>query len=171
MKSQNNLFSSSKACNLTPMMQQYLSIKAEHQDCLLFYRLGDFYELFFEDATIAAPILDVVLTKRGKSEDDHIPMCGVPYHSSNPYIAKLLKAGFKIAVCEQLESPAEAKKRGPKSVVRREVVRIITPGTILEDHLLESNQDQNLVGIHLLDDDLSISSVDITTGKLILQKS
>ncbi|MDF3047426.1 MAG: mismatch repair protein MutS [Candidatus Midichloriaceae bacterium] len=171
MEPQKSLFNSSQSCNLTPMMQQYLSIKAEHQDCLLFYRLGDFYELFFDDATTAAPILDVVLTKRGKSEDDHIPMCGVPYHSCNPYISKLLKAGFKIAICEQLESPAEAKKRGAKSVVRREVVRIITAGTILEDHLLESNQDQNLVGIHLLDDELNISSVDITTGRLILQKS
>ncbi len=171
MSEQSNLFIPSNVSALTPMMQQYFSIKAEHQDCLLFYRLGDFYELFFEDAISAAPVLDVVLTKRGKQLNEQIPMCGVPYHSCDPYFAKLLKAGFRIAICEQLESPAEAKKRGNKSVVRREVVRVMTPGTIIEEQLLAGKQQQNLVAIHLNGDVLSLACADITTGKLFVQKT
>jgi DNA mismatch repair protein MutS len=156
--------------NTTPMMQQYLNIKAEHLDCLLFYRLGDFYELFFDDATAAAPVLDIVLTKRGKQKEEAIPMCGVPYHSCNTYFAKLLKAGFKVAICEQLESPEEAKKRGAKSVVKREVVRIITPGTIIEDNMLESKSEQLLVAIQVEGEKLNLACADITTGRLMLQK-
>ncbi len=170
MKEQNDLFNQVTQATLTPMMQQYLNIKADHHDCLLFYRLGDFYELFFDDAITAAPVLDVVLTKRGKQKDDAIPMCGIPYHSCNPYFAKLLKVGFKVAICEQLESPEEAKKRGAKSVVRREVVRIITPGTIIEENLLESKQEQFLVSIHMQGNDLNLACADITTGRLMLQK-
>lgn len=171
MTTQSELFTSAKTPAPTPMMQQYLSIKAEHQDCLLFYRLGDFYELFFEDAIKAAPILDVVLTKRGKALEDQIPMCGVPYHSSDPYFSKLLKAGFKVAICEQLESPLEAKKRGAKSVVRREVVRIITPGTVTAENMLSGKQEQNLVAIHVAGNELNLACADITTGKLLIQKT
>ncbi len=103
---------------------------------MLFYRLGDFYELFFEDAQVASKILDIVLTKRGKQNGDNIPMCGVPYHSATHYINRLLKKGYSIAICEQLESPEEAKKRGYKSVVRREVMQIITPGTLMEEKII-----------------------------------
>ena len=122
----------------TPMMAQYLAIKAAHEDYLLFYRMGDFYELFFGDAAKAAEALDIALTKRGKHQGDDIPMCGVPVHAAEAYMEKLIRKGFRVAVCEQVEDPGEAKKRGGKSVVRREVVRLVTPGTLTEDALLEA---------------------------------
>src|SRR5215470_19901084 len=113
----------------TPAMLQYLASKRAHPDCLLFYRMGDFYELFFEDAVKAAKALDIALTRRGQHSGQDIPMCGVPAHAMDGYLAKLIRNGFKVAVCEQMEDPAEAKKRGPKAVVRREVIRVVTPGT------------------------------------------
>ncbi len=122
----------------TPAMQQFLALKAAHPECLLFYRMGDFYELFFDDAKRASAILDIALTKRGKHAGEDIPMCGVPAHSYEPYLEKLIRAGERVAMCEQLEDPAEAKKRGAKSVVRRDVVRIITPGTLTEESLLDA---------------------------------
>src|ERR1700728_4625103 len=112
----------------TPMMAQYLAIKERHRDCLLFYRMGDFYELFFDDAVKAAAALDIQPTKRRHHHGDDIPMCGVPVHPAETYLARLIKAGFRVAVCEQLEDPAEAKKRGPKAALKRDVVRIVTPG-------------------------------------------
>ena len=119
------------------MMAQYLAIKTENPDCLLFFRMGDFYELFFDDAVTAAAALDITLTKRGKHAGDDIPMCGVPVHSHESYLARLIKKGFKVAVCEQTENPADAKKRGgAKALVQRAVVRTITPGTLTEDTLL-----------------------------------
>ena len=124
----------------TPMMVQYLAIKAEHQDALLFYRMGDFYELFFDDAVAAAAALDITLTHRGKHLGQAIPMCGVPFHASEAYLQRLIKAGFRVAICEQTEDPSEAKKRGAKSVVRREVVRLVTAGTLSEDALLDARQ-------------------------------
>lgn len=111
----------------TPMMAQYIEIKAANTDCLLFYRMGDFYELFFEDAEIASRALGIVLTKRGKHGGADIPMCGVPVERSDDYLSRLIALGHRVAVCAQTEDPAEAKKRGPKSVVRREVVRLVTP--------------------------------------------
>ena len=114
----------------TPMMQQYLALKAQHADYLLFYRMGDFYELFFADAAKAAEALDIALTKRGKHAGEDIPMCGVPVHAAESYLEKLIRKGHRVAVCEQVEDPAEAKKRGAKSVVKREVVRLVTPGTL-----------------------------------------
>ncbi|MEL7348179.1 MAG: DNA mismatch repair protein MutS, partial [Pseudomonadota bacterium] len=111
------------------MMAQYLEIKAAHRDALLFYRMGDFYELFFEDAVTAAAALDIALTKRGKHLGEDIAMCGVPVHAAEAYLLTLIRKGFRVAVCEQTEDPAEAKKRGYKAVVRREVVRLVTPGT------------------------------------------
>jgi len=128
-----------KAQKLTPMMAQFLGIKEEvGPEALLFYRMGDFYELFFDDAVRAAAALDIALTKRGKHQGEPIPMCGVPVHASEVYLQRLIKKGFRVAVCEQTESPAEAKKRGYKSVVRREVVRLVTPGTLTEDALLDA---------------------------------
>ena len=128
-----------KAHKLTPMMAQFLAIKeGVGPEAVLFYRMGDFYELFFDDAVRAAAALDIALTKRGKHLGEPIPMCGVPVHSSEVYLQRLIKKGFRVAVCEQTESPAEAKKRGSKSVVRREVVRLVTPGTLTEDSLLDA---------------------------------
>ena len=114
----------------SPLMAQYLGVKKRHPDALLFYRMGDFYELFFEDAVKAAAALDIVLTKRGTHLGEPISMCGVPIHAAEGYLNRLIRQGFKVAVCEQVEDPAEAKKRGNKSVVRREVVRVVTPGTL-----------------------------------------
>ncbi|MDE2603856.1 MAG: DNA mismatch repair protein MutS, partial [Bradyrhizobium sp.] len=121
---------------VTPMMEQYLEIKAAHPGLLLFYRMGDFYELFFEDAEIASRTLGIVLTKRGKHQGLDIPMCGVPVERSEDYLHRLIMAGHRVAVCEQTEDPAAAKARGNKSVVRRGVVRLVTPGTLTEDTLL-----------------------------------
>ena len=126
----------------TPMMEQYLAIKADYPDCLLFYRMGDFYELFFEDAEIASKTLGIVLTKRGRHEGDDIRMCGVPVERADEYLNKLIAAGHRVAIGEQMEDPAEAKRRGAKSVVKREVVRLVTPGTITEERLLEGGARQ-----------------------------
>src|SRR5213075_3096186 len=126
------------AGDATPMMAQYLEIKAAHADYLLFYRMGDFYELFFDDAVKAAAALDIALTKRGKHLGDDIPMCGVPVHAAEAYLEKLIRKGFRVGVCEQMEDPALAKKRGYKAVVKREVIRLVTPGTLTEDSLLEA---------------------------------
>lgn len=134
----------------TPMMQQYLNIKFEHQDCYLLFRMGDFYELFFEDAKEVSKILSIALSKRGKIGDDEIPMCGVPHHALENYLPKILELGLKVAICDQLESPEAAKKReGYKAVVKRDVVRIITPGTVLEDSVLNSNRPNYLICITL----------------------
>src|SRR5690242_14800273 len=114
----------------TPMMAQYLEIKQAHPNCLLFYRMGDFYELFFDDAVAAATTLDITLTKRGQHNGEDIPMCGVPVHSHENYLLRLIRHGHRVAICEQMEDPAEAKKRGGKSVVKRAVIRVVTPGTL-----------------------------------------
>src|ERR1700710_2240775 len=121
----------------SPMLEQYIEIKAPNPDCLLFYRMGDFYELFFDDAETASRALGIVLTKRGKHLGRDIPMCGVPIERADEYLHRLIAHGHRVAVCEQLEDPAEAKKRGGKSVVKRDVVRLVTPGTITEERLLE----------------------------------
>ncbi len=131
----------------TPVMAQFLEIKAANPDYLLFYRMGDFYELFFEDAEVASPALGIVLTKRGKHQGRDIPMCGVPIHRSDEYLHKLIAMGHRVAVCEQLEDPAEARKRGSKSVVRRDVVRLVTPGTLTEDTLLDATRNNYLLAI------------------------
>src|ERR1700726_858725 len=128
------------APDATPMMVQYLAIKQAHADYLLFYRMGDFYELFFDDAAKASEALDIALTRRGRHQGEDIPMCGVPVHAAEAYLEKLIRKGFRVAVCEQLEDPQEAKKRGAKSVVRREGIRLVTPGTLTEDSLLEARQ-------------------------------
>src|SRR6185295_12416417 len=122
----------------TPMMAQYIEIKAANPDCLLFYRMGDFYEMFFDDAETASRALGIALTKRGKHLGADIPMCGVPVHAADQYLQKLIRLEHRVAVCEQMEDPQEAKRRGSKSVVRRSVVRLVTPGTLTEDTLLES---------------------------------
>ncbi|MDB5591170.1 MAG: mismatch repair protein MutS, partial [Enterovirga sp.] len=132
---------------VTPMMAQYVEIKAANPGCLLFYRMGDFYELFFEDAEIASRALGIVLTRRGKHLGEDIPMCGVPLERGEDALARLIAAGHRVAVCEQLEDPAEARKRGNKSVVRRDVVRLVTPGTLTEDRLLDPGRPNLLVAL------------------------
>src|SRR5215470_7415561 len=132
---------------ITPMMEQYGEIKAAHPDCLLFYRMGDFYELFFADAEIASRALNIVLTKRGKHLGQDIPMCGVPIERADEYLHRLIALGHRVAVCEQLEDPAEARKRGGKSVVRRDVVRLVTPGTLTEDSLLDARRNNYLLAL------------------------
>jgi DNA mismatch repair protein MutS len=132
---------------VTPMMEQYIEIKTANPDCLLFYRMGDFYELFFEDAEVASRALGIMLTKRGKHLGVDIPMCGVPVERADEYLHRLIALGHRVAVCEQLEDPAEAKKRGPKSVVRRDVVRLVTPGTLTEDTLLDARRNNYLLAV------------------------
>ncbi len=149
---------------LTPMMAQYLDIKHDHPDDLLFYRMGDFYELFFDDAVAASAALDIALTKRGKHLGEDIPMCGVPVHSHETYLNRLIRKGFRVAICEQVEDPAEAKKRGAKSVVRREVKRVVTPGTIFEDVLLEARRDNYLACIARAQSQFAVAWLDISTG-------
>ncbi|MCE9521047.1 MAG: DNA mismatch repair protein MutS [Alphaproteobacteria bacterium] len=146
------------------MMTQYLAIKREHADYLLFYRMGDFYELFFEDAVKAAAALDIALTKRGKHQEVDIPMCGVPVHSADGYLQTLIRKGFKVAVCEQTEDPAESKKRGGKSVVAREVVRVVTPGTLTEEQLLSARRHNYLVALARSGGDYALSWADISDG-------
>ena len=148
----------------TPMMEQYLTIKNKHKDALLFYRMGDFYELFFEDAIAASKALDITLTKRGKTNGMDIPMCGVPFHSADNYLPKLIKKGFNVAVCEQTETIEEAKSNLKKGPLKREVVRIISPGTLTEDNLLDRNANNFLGAISDLNGSISISWVDVSTG-------
>ena len=149
---------------MTPMMAQYMEIKAQYPNALLFYRMGDFYELFFDDAVAAADALDIALTKRGKHDGDDIPMCGVPHHAAENYLLTLIRKGFRVAVCEQLETPAEAKKRGSKSVVKRDVVRLVTPGTLTEDSLLEARRHNYLAAFSIVRDQGALAWVDISTG-------
>src|SRR5690242_856812 len=153
----------------TPVMAQYIEIKAANPDCLLFYRMGDFYELFFEDAEIASRALNIVLTKRGKHLGRDIPMCGVPIERSDDYLHKLIAQGHRVAVCEQMEDPAEAKKRGGKSVVKRNVVRLVTPGTLTEDTLLDARRNNYLLAIARArgaeDNRFALAWIDISTGE------
>ena len=144
---------------MTPIMQQYMMLKNQYKEYLLFYRLGDFYELFFDDAVETSKILNIVLTKKG-----NVPMCGVPFHSSESYLNKLVKLGYKIAICEQMETSEEARKRGYKALVKRDVVRIVTPGTILEDSLLEAKENNYLACIVGINNDYAISWLELSTG-------
>src|SRR6266481_995374 len=153
----------------SPLMAQYLAVKHAHPEHLLFYRMGDFYELFFEDAVKAAAALAIALTKRGKHDGGDIPMCGVPVHAAEGYLAKLIRHGFKVAVCEQMEDPAEARKRGSKSVVRRDVVRIVTPGTLTEETLLDARSHNYLAAIADVGGAMGLAWVDISTGDFAVQ--
>src|SRR6185437_5082088 len=153
----------------TPAMAQYLDLKRQHADCLLFYRMGDFYELFFEDAAKAAAALDIQLTKRGRHEGGDIPMCGVPVHAAEAYLSRLIRQGFRVAVCEQMEEPAEAKKRGSKAAIRRAVVRIVTPGTITEEGLLDARRNNYLAALAEAGGELALAWLELSTGAFWLQ--
>ncbi|MEQ8176853.1 MAG: DNA mismatch repair protein MutS [Amphiplicatus sp.] len=156
---------------VTPMMAQYLEMKRAARDALLFYRMGDFYELFFDDAVKASAALDITLTKRGKHQGQEIPMCGVPHHAYEAYLARLIRKGFNVAICEQVEDPAEAKKRGSKSVVRRDIVRYVTPGTLTEDSLLEAGRSNHLAAIAMLRGgaEAALAWTDVSTGELFVR--
>jgi DNA mismatch repair protein MutS len=161
------------AARVTPMMEQYLEIKAAHPGLLLFYRMGDFYELFFEDAEIASRTLGIVLTKRGKHQGMDIPMCGVPVERSEDYLHRLIAAGHRVAVCEQTEDPAAARARGNKSVVSRAVVRLVTPGTLTEDTLLDARANNYLLAIARAkgsagSDRIGLAWIDISTSEFIV---
>ncbi|MDN5787770.1 DNA mismatch repair protein MutS [Pseudorhodobacter sp.] len=153
------------ADTVTPMMAQYLEIKARHREALLFYRMGDFYEMFFDDAVDAAAALDIALTKRGKHLGEDIAMCGVPVHAAEGYLLTLIRKGFRVAIAEQMEDPAEARKRGSKSVVARDVVRLVTPGTLTEDTLLEPRRHNFLAAFSEVRDESAIAWCDISTGE------
>jgi DNA mismatch repair protein MutS len=153
----------------TPAMAQYRDLKRQHVDCLLFYRMGDFYELFFEDAVKAAAALDIQLTKRGRYDGGDIPMCGVPVHAAEAYLARLIRQGFRVAVCEQMEEPAEAKKRGSKAGIRRAVVRIVTPGTITEEGLLDARRNNYLAALGEAGGELALAWLELSTGAFRLQ--
>ncbi|MDB4868918.1 MAG: mutS [Cohnella sp.] len=145
----------------TPMMEQYLAVKAEARDALLFFRLGDFYEMFFEDASTAARELDITLTGRGAGQEERVPMCGVPYHAAEGYIARLIEKGYKVAICEQVEDP-----KASKGVVRREIVRIVTPGTVMETKQVGESTNNFIVGVAEREGRFGLSACDLTTGEL-----
>lgn len=149
-----------KGTKLSPMMVQYFQIKAQYNDAILFFRLGDFYEMFFEDAKIASQELDLVLTGRDCGQEERAPMCGVPFHSADSYIAKLVSRGYKVAICEQMEDPATVK-----GLVKRDVIRIITPGTVIESNMLEDGVNNYLCSIFTGDKDMGICFADVSTGE------
>src|SRR6266566_3677308 len=154
----------------TPVMEQYIEIKAANPDCLLFYRMGDFYELFFDDAEVASRALGIVLTKRGKHLGNDIPMCGVPVVRADEYLHRLIALGHRVAVCEQTEDPAAARKRGAKSVVQRNVIRLVTAGTLTEDSLLDAKRNNYLAALvrsraSAGDDRFALAWIDISTGE------
>ncbi len=158
-----------KPDKVTPMMEQYFALKAKADDCLLFYRMGDFFELFYEDAKRAAAALDIALTSRGKNAGESIPMCGVPVHAAESYLAKLIRAGFKVAIAEQIETPAEAKARGGyKALVARDIIRYVTAGTLTEDTLLDARSDNMLVALAQVQGEIGLAAADISTGNFEL---
>jgi DNA mismatch repair protein MutS len=145
---------------LTPMMQQYMEVKNQYKDCILFYRLGDFYEMFFDDALTASKVLEITLTGRDCGQPERAPMCGVPYHACDVYLNKLIENGFKVAICEQVEDPKLAK-----GIVKREVIRVVTPGTNMSNAILDETRNNYLMSIFENDGAFGISLVDITTGE------
>ena len=158
-----------KEQKITPMMEQYLAVKKQNPDYLLFYRLGDFYELFFDDAIKASAALDIALTKRGKHLGQDVPMCGVPFHAYESYLARLVQKGFKVAICEQMETPEEAKKRGTNATLNRQVIRLVTAGTLTEDVLLEAKKHNYLLVAVLDGADVGLAWADMSTGDFYTQ--
>ncbi len=149
-----------KEPKLSPMMAQYFQIKKDYPGVILFFRLGDFYEMFFDDAKIASKILDLVLTGKDCGQGERAPMCGVPFHSSDSYIAKLVSYGYKVAICEQTEDPAKAK-----GLVKRDVVRVITPGTVIENNILEDGVNNYLCALCKAENETGVCFVDVSTGE------
>jgi DNA mismatch repair protein MutS len=164
-----SLRSAEAAQAATPMMAQYLEVKRAHPDCLLFYRMGDFFELFFEDAVAAAKALDIALTQRGKHNGVEVPMCGVPAHSHEAYLARLIRQGYKVALCDQVEDAADARKRGGKALVRRAVVRVVTPGTLTEDQLLDTRRANYLAALADISGAQGLAWLDMSTGEFFVE--
>src|SRR6188768_1314489 len=155
----------------TPMMVQYLALKREAGDCLLFYRMGDFFELFFDDAKPASAVLDIALTSRGEHLGAPIPMCGVPVHAAEGYLARLIRAGCRVAIAEQVESPAEARQRGGgKALVARDIVRFVTAGTLTEEALLEPRRANVLAAVCEVRGLVGIAACDVSTGQMELEE-
>ncbi|MEA1935885.1 MAG: DNA mismatch repair protein MutS [Thermodesulfobacteriota bacterium] len=152
--------------NLTPAMKQYVEIKEEYKDCILFFRMGDFYEMFFEDAIVASKAMEITLTSRNKGKEDSIPLCGIPYHAAPSYIAKLIEKGFKVAICEQVEDPKKAK-----GIVKREVVRVVTPGLVVDTDNLQAKENNFLAGFSIREDTFGLAFVDISTGEFRVAES
>ena len=148
---------------MTPMMEQYFEIKNQYKDYLLFYRLGDFYEMFFDDAVLASRELELTLTGRDCGEAERAPMCGVPFHSSEGYIGKLIEKGYKVAICEQTEDPALAK-----GLVKREVIRVITPGTVIETNLLSEKKNNYLCSVYMNEFECGVAFADVSTAKIFV---
>ena len=147
----------------TPMMKQYLAIKREHPDAILFFRMGDFYEMFMDDAVLAADILKIALTTRDKGKKNSVPMCGIPYHAAQTYLTRLVQSGHKVAICDQVEDPSKAK-----GLVKREVTRIVTPGTVVEDTLLDAEEPSYLAAVHGSGNDYGLSLVEVSTGEFLV---
>ncbi len=157
---------------MSPVMAQYWEVKQQYPTCLLFFRMGDFYEMFFDDAVRAAKALDIALTKRGKQEGEEIPMCGVPAHTYETYLARLIQKGFKVAVCEQMEDPQAAKKRGAKGPLRRDVVRVVTAGTLTEEGLLDARQNNFLVALSpVTHQKIGVGAIDLSTGVFLIEET
>jgi DNA mismatch repair protein MutS len=154
------------ALDLTPAMRQYMDIKRQYPDCILFFRMGDFYEMFFEDAVTASKVLEITLTSRNKGNEDSIPLCGFPYHAASSYIAKLIDKGFKVAICEQVEDPKQAK-----GIVKREVVRVVTPGLVVESDHLDAKENNYLAALHAHEDHVGLAFLDISTGEFRVTES
>ena len=152
------------AAAASPVMAQYFEIKAANPGCLLFFRMGDFFELFFDDAIAAAQALDIALTRRGRHDGVDIPMCGVPVHTAESYLARLIRAGFKVAICEQIEEPGEAKRRSARGPMRRAVVRVVTAGTLTEDELLDARRHNYLAGLAEAAGEIGLAWLDLSTG-------
>ncbi len=150
----------------TPMMRQYLKIKKDYKDALLLFRLGDFYELFLDDAKTASEILGIALTKRSRGRDGDIPMCGIPYHALDNYLGKLIKAGYKAAICEQMEDAAETS-----GMVKRQVVRVVTPGTVLNDKNLEQKENNYILGLEFDKNQLGLAYADLSTGEIYIHQT
>ncbi len=146
---------------ISPMMQQYLDIKEQYKECILFFRLGDFYEMFFDDAITVSRELELTLTGKNCGQEEKAPMCGVPFHSADTYISRLIEKGYRVAICEQTEDPASAK-----GIVKREVIRIVTPGTLTSQSMLKENENNYLASIYIDDDGAGISYCDISTGEM-----
>ena len=147
---------------LTPMMKQYMEIKKKCPDTILMFRLGDFYEMFFEDAIVASKDLEITLTGRDCGQEERAPMCGVPFHAADTYIARLVAKGHKVAICEQMEDP-----KAVKGIVKRDIIRIVTPGTILDDSLLNSRKTNYMASVCRIGNDCGVSFVDVSTGELL----
>ena len=148
-----------KSARMTPMMKQYKQIRAQYPDCIMLFRMGDFYEMFGEDAVLGSQLLDIALTSRNRGKPDEVPLCGIPYHALDVYLRKLIKKGYKVAICEQVEDPKTAQ-----GVVKRDVVRVVTPGTVVEPGLLSDKESSYICSIHVDRNDVGFAVIDLSTG-------